>query len=164
MTSSRSTSGPAGNVESSATGLLRRLLPLAPFRRPVPRLLPGGLIGLLRAGAVAAQPEPGTIEFTVTEKSTGKPIPCRVHLKDAAGKPQRADKLPFWRDHFACPGTVRLELPPGKYSYEIERGPEYRVALGAFTLAAKASEKMTVPLERLVDLSAEAWGSGDVRT
>src|SRR5262245_51021021 len=93
----------------------------------------------IAAGTVPAQTELGTIEITVIENSTGKPVPCRVHLKDDAGKPQRAEKLPFWRDHFACPGTVRLELPPGKYFFEIERGPEYRAALGSFTLAAKAS-------------------------
>jgi hypothetical protein len=116
----------------------------------------------LFAYAVAAQTEPGTVAITVTEKATGKPVPCRVHLKDAAGKPRRADRLPFWRDHFVCPGDVRLELPPGKYSFEIERGPEYRPGLGSFTLTGKAAEKIAVQLERLADLAAEGWWSGDL--
>ena len=62
------------------------------------------------------------------DKATGKPVPCRVHLKDANGKAQKADKLPFWNDHFVCPGEVALDLPPGKYTVEIERGPEYSLS------------------------------------
>jgi arylsulfatase A len=109
-----------------------------------------------------AESESGTIEMTILDGATGKPVPCRVHLKDTAGKPQRASGLPFWRDHFVCPGTVRLELPPGKYTFEVERGHEYRPSTGSFTLAAKGSQKQTVKLERLVDLSAEGWWSGDL--
>ena len=45
----------------------------------------------------------------------GTRLPCRVHLTDADGAPQRALGLPFWRDHFVCPGEVDLDLPPGQY-------------------------------------------------
>src|SRR5262245_34031237 len=61
------------------------------------------------------QAETSPVEITVLAEATGKPIPCRIHLKDAAGKPQRASELPFWHDHFVCRGMARLELPAGKY-------------------------------------------------
>src|SRR5262249_51735856 len=48
---------------------------------------------------------PGKVEISVLDQATGKPLPCRIHLKDTGGKAQRAGKLPFWRDHFVCPGT-----------------------------------------------------------
>jgi hypothetical protein len=96
------------------------------------------------------------------DRATGQATPCRIHLKDAAGKPQRAPKLPFWNDHFVCPGTVSLDLPPGQYTYEVERGPEYRLASGSVTLAAKAVEARTVRLERLADLAAAGWWSGEL--
>src|SRR5262245_2041675 len=119
------------------------------------------LVGLGVAAPARERGEAGTVTITVLDGATGKPVPCRIHLKDAAGKPQRAPKLPFWHDHFVCPGTVRLEPAPGKYTFEVERGPEYRPAAGSFTLPEKGSEKVTVTLERLGDLAAEGWWSGE---
>jgi hypothetical protein len=127
-------------------------------------LLTSGLLlaaGLAGVGQVRSE-EAGQVKITVLEKATGKAVPCRIHLKDAAGKPQRAPKMPFWHDHFDCPGTVSLELPPGKYTYEIERGPEYRTGTGSFTIGEKAAEKVTVRLERLADLAADGWWAGEL--
>jgi hypothetical protein len=122
------------------------------------------ILAALSAGAGVAwgQGETGPVEITILDKDTGKPIPCRLHVKDAAGTPQRAAKLPFWHDHFACPGTVRLDLAPGRYTFEVERGPEYRLASGSFMVRDRAGAKRTVTLERLVDLAAEGWWSGDL--
>jgi hypothetical protein len=74
------------------------------------------------------------VEIAVLDDATGKPVPCRVHLKDAAGKPRRPAKVPFWHDHFVCPGTAELDLPTGKYAIEVERGPEYELYSDSFTL------------------------------
>ena len=80
----------------------------------------------------------GTLRLRVVERKDAQvaPVPARVHLADAAGKPVLAPGLPAWRDHFNCDGDVRLDLPPGRYTYTVERGPEYRRASGAVTLAA----------------------------
>jgi hypothetical protein len=113
-------------------------------------------------GTALGQVETSQVEITVHAEATGKPVPCRIHLKDAAGKPQRASGLPYWHDHFVCRGTARLELPPGKYSYEVERGPEYESQAGSFTLAGATGKKLSVELRRLTDLVAEDWWSGDL--
>jgi hypothetical protein len=118
---------------------------------------------LITAGGIArGRGDAGRVEVTVLDRATGKPLACRVHLRDAAGKAQRAPGLPYWRDHFVCPGTVRLELSPGAYSYEIERGPEYRPAAGTFTVGDGAAGRVTVTPERLADLAAEGWWSGEL--
>ena len=113
-------------------------------------------------GFVHAQTAMGSIEITISDRSTGKPTAARLHIKDAAGKPQRAGKLPFWFDHFVCPGTVTLELSAGKYTYECERGPEYGLKSGSFTLADKARAKLSLSLERVADLAGEGWWSGEL--
>ncbi len=105
---------------------------------------------------------PGRVELIVTERGHSEPVPCRVHLKNAAGEWHRPAGLPFWRDHFACAGTATLELAPGEYSFEIERGPEYATAAGSFSVAAGASKKLRVELNRLVNMAAEGWWSGEM--
>jgi hypothetical protein len=129
------------------------------------RILAAALIfatGLAAAVVARGQAQGGSLELTVVDKATGKPIPCRVHLKDAAGKAQRAAKLPFWNDHFVCRGTATVELPAGKYTIEVERGPEFELHSDSFTLEAGATKKLTVELKRLIDMPAEGWWPGDL--
>jgi len=104
----------------------------------------------------------GELKLAVVEAASDRPLPCRVHLKDSGGRPQRAGDLPFWRDHFVCDGKVAIKLPPGKYTYEIERGPEYEVAAGSFVLGKSATLLKTVKLKRLVDMKREGWWSGEL--
>jgi hypothetical protein len=120
------------------------------------------LIVLLIARFAMGQHDFSKIEFSILEKKTGKPVPCRVHIKDKNGKPQRAGALPFWYDHFVCQGAAQLQLPSGEYSYEVERGPEYAMATGTFMVKEKDQEKVNVELERLLDLTKEGWWSGDL--
>jgi len=54
------------------------------------RLLTFCLIVLVTASFAMGQDGLRKIEFSVVEKKTSKPVPCRIHLKDKAGKPQRA--------------------------------------------------------------------------
>src|SRR6266571_7190597 len=91
-------------------------------------------LGLLGTGGARPNVEMGRVEITVADKATGKPLPCRVHVKDAKGKALKADKLPFWNDHFVCRGEVALELSPGRYTVEIEHGPEYPRCTDSFAL------------------------------
>jgi hypothetical protein len=81
-------------------------------------------LGLLGTNGARPQVETGRVKITVVDKATGKAVPCRIHLKDAKGKARKVDKLPFWNDHFVCRGAVALDLSPGKYTIEIEHGPE----------------------------------------
>ena len=53
----------------------------------------------------------GELRVTVVDRQTKKPIPCRMHLKNKAGRPRKVGKLPFWHDHFVLPGEVTLRLP-----------------------------------------------------
>src|SRR5262245_21790188 len=129
--------------------------------RPV--LAFGGLLalGLLVSSGAGAKDETGRVEISVVDRATRKPVPCRVHLKDSKGKGLKADKLPFWNDHFVCKGEVALDLSPGKYTVEIERGPEYSLGSDSITLAAGRTKKLSVELKRLVNMPAKGWWPGD---
>src|SRR3989454_8543551 len=117
---------------------------------------------LLRQEILHAQSVPREIEISIFDGQTMRLLPCRIHLKDSAGLPVFGEGLPRWRDHFVCGGKVALHLPDGNYSYEIERGPEYRRKSGSFTINGETNSPIVLKLEHLVDMAAEGWWSGDV--
>jgi hypothetical protein len=90
------------------------------------------------------------------------PTPCRIYLKNERGEPAAPPGLPFYEDHFAFGGSGRLDLTPGSYRYEIERGPEYRPATGSFSAPADDAHPVAVKLERLVNLAARGYYAGDL--
>ncbi len=49
-----------------------------------------------------------------------------------------------------------------EYTYECERGPEYTLRKGSFTVAGRGPVKLGIELERLADLAAEGWWSGEL--
>ena len=123
------------------------------------RLVKWAVLGTLGAttGWLSAAP----LKLVVVDHA-GAPLPCRVHLTDSEGVAQRAPSLPFWRDHFVCPGAVQMDLPPGRYDYTIERGPEYRALAGRFSIDRGKPRSLTVSLERIVDMAARRWWSGEL--
>src|SRR4051812_299129 len=92
------------------------------------------------------------IEVTILDKKTHQPVACRVHLKDSAGKPVFSEGWPKWRDHFVCSGTFKIPLSAGQFTYEIERGPEYKRSNGSLD---RAETKKVIELERIANLAAE---------
>lgn len=113
------------------------------------------------AASLACSAAQSRVQLVVLDSDNGRPVPCRVHLKDAAGKPVPAPGLPFWRDHFVCTGAVELRLAPGEFTYELERGPEYFVTTGKLTVAEGSTTGVTNELRRLVHLAREGWWSGE---
>ncbi len=116
------------------------------------------VLGLATAGRAADE----RCELHINAEEDGEAVPCRVHLTDPAGKPVAAPRLPFWKDHFCCAGSVTLSLPPGPYRYEIERGPEYQRLAGAFILKPGRDHTLHAPLRRIADLKRRGWYSGDL--
>src|SRR5688572_3003220 len=100
-----------------------------------------------------------TLRLTILEGD--RPVACRIHLKDAAAKPVRPEGFPFWRDHFICNGQADLQLAPGDYTYEIERGPEYFAPTGKVSIVEGAALNLTNRIRRMVDLAKEGWWSGE---
>ncbi len=106
--------------------------------------------------------QPGGAHLTVVEIGAHEPVPCRVHLQNADGAPQQIPGLPFFKDHFAFPGSGTLELAPGRYHYEIERGPEYQARAGRFTVRRNGGPVLNIELRRIVDMAARGWWSGEL--
>jgi hypothetical protein len=105
----------------------------------------------------------GQLQITVTDRDSGKSLSCRMHLKNAAGKPVKPEGIPlFWSDHFVVPGNIMLKLPLGKYTFDMECGPEYLTRHGEFQINDWADDSKPVDLKRFFDMSAQGWWSGDL--
>lgn len=146
----------------------------------------GSILGL--AWAEFALAGGGQLEVTVVDRDSGEPIACRMHLfstrsrtggmtpyrqtksfiaspdpsKDAGRGKQRSKRAPFWHDHVILDGRITLRLPKGNYFFEMERGPEYLVRTGRFTIDNFADDSKQVDMRRFVDMSADGWWSGDL--
>ncbi|HEY4313560.1 MAG TPA: hypothetical protein VGN12_29175 [Pirellulales bacterium] len=104
----------------------------------------------------------GEFRITVVDAQTREPIACRLHLKNAKGAPQKAARMPFWNDHFVFPGNVKLRLPRGNYTFELDHGPEYTDRKGYFSIEDNADDEQVIDLTRSVDMAGEGWWSGDL--
>ncbi|MCU0961659.1 MAG: CehA/McbA family metallohydrolase [Pirellulaceae bacterium] len=117
--------------------------------------------GLL-AATPAAPPRRGSLEIRVVEAQTNQPLAVNMFLRNARGQVQKPPGQPFWKDHFAFRHQITLELRPGRYTFEIERGPEYQVRTGEFEIEPGAADSTEVELARFVDMKREGWWSGDL--
>jgi hypothetical protein len=120
------------------------------------------VLAWIATGSALAAPGKGKFELTVIDADSGEVLPCRMHLKAPSGQPRRVGRNPFWHDHFVFSGELKLELPPGTYTFELERGPEYARRSGHFVIDRFSDDRRTVEMKRHVDMAQEGWWSGDL--
>lgn len=111
---------------------------------------------------VVAAASKSQVTLRVTDQETGELLPVRMHLKDPKGKPVKPPKVPYWNDHFVFGGELTLTLAPGKFTYELEHGPEYKLRTGGFTLERGSEGQVELQMERFADMRKEGWWSGDL--
>jgi len=128
----------------------------------LPHLSYSILAWLALLSATAASASTGRLELQVVDAETGRPIACRMHLTGPKKRPFKPERVPYWHDHFALPGTIPLKLPLGEYSFVIERGLEYLDCRGHFTIQPFADDSKRIELRRFVDMAREGWWSGDL--
>lgn len=119
------------------------------------------LLGVLAAGETVTAKN-GELRLRVVDEATGGPIAVRMHLKNQKGRQVVPKNTVSWKGHFVIPGVVTLELPPGRYQFEMERGPEYRIRTGNFEMKSGADDSTQVDMIRIADLKKEGWWSGDL--
>ena len=119
------------------------------------------VIGIL-AGSEPAWGKNGELQIRVIDAGTGEPIAVRMHLKNQRGREVVPKNTVSWKGHFVIPGVATLDLPVGRYQFEMERGPEYRIRSGSFEMKSGASDSKQVDMVRIADLKQEGWWSGDL--
>lgn len=109
----------------------------------------------------------GRLEVVVQDAGTGEKTPARVYVKASDGKGY-APRGEFHRmvvvtnnHYFHTSGSFTVELPEGPATVEAIKGFEYRPVWGKVNIVAGATQKLEFALERLIDLPALGWYSGD---
>ena len=116
----------------------------------------------------------GTLRIDVIDR-TGLAIPARMSVTTAEGRGYAPDDA--WRHsdeafdrserefeypYFHSDGTAELTVPAGTVHIEVWRGPEYRVFRADVNVPAGRRVVDRVVLNRIDNLAARGWWSGDV--
>jgi len=116
---------------------------------------------LLCAALLLPPTDEGVVEFYAREND--RPVPFRLHIRDAAGKPVKVSpRHVSWNDHFVVNERSHVGLPEGSYTVEAERGPEYEACTRTIKVAVEAEQGVRFNFRRIVDLSSEGWWSGEL--
>jgi TolB protein len=137
--------------------------------------VPGGATQPLRAERRIHREPVGRLRLTISDRASGRAMAGRVsvtapdgrgfapddawrHADDGFDRRERA----FEYSYFHVAGSAIVTVPAGGIAVEVSRGPEYRVVRRTVQVQANSTVVENVPLERLVDLPAAGWYSGDV--
>ena len=97
----------------------------------------------------------------------GQPMPSRIYVDASDGRSYSPDgtfhraMMVFDQHYFHTNGDADLELPIGRATIEAIRGWEYRPKSVAVDVAPGTTKSVTIKLDRLADLPARGWYSGD---
>ena len=96
----------------------------------------------------------------------GKPTTASFIIRDALNRvyPSRGRRLApdfFFHNQIYRHNGESVLLPPGKYTVEYTRGPEYRIKTQTITVPNTEIHQETFRLERWIHIAAEGWRSGD---
>ena len=137
--------------------------------------VPGGERQRMHIGLRRWREPVGTLRLRIVEKANGRDVPARISVTAADGRTfaptdawQHADdsydraERKFEEGYFHADGSATLTVPAGTISVVVTRGMEFRVVQREVTVPAGGAQAVTIALERLDDLPARGWFSGDM--
>jgi TolB protein len=143
------------------------------FRAAVPTLYTSGIAGgrpgawrEVRITSRRARVPTGRVRIRVLGEGA-TPMPARVSVLASDGRgyaPEGAfhrAMMVFDHPYFQTTGESEIEVPAGRTTVEALRGWEYRPGSATVEVPAGGVQTVTITLERLVDLPARGWYSGD---
>jgi TolB protein len=137
--------------------------------------VPGGAIEQVQLKRRTYRYPVARLKLTVVNRTNGRTMPARVSITTPDGRSFAPDEAwrhaddgfdrrqrPMEYGYFHTPGSSVLNLLVGTVSIEVSRGPEYKVYRRTMTLRGDSSASVRVVLDRLADLPATGWYSGDL--
>jgi hypothetical protein len=105
------------------------------------------------------------VKLNITDRD-GQPTIGKLLIKDAQGHvyPPQAKRLApdlFFQPHVYRQSGETVLLPPGKFSVQYSRGPEYKVLVREIEIPTANEYSLDLKLERWIDTAASGFYSGD---
>jgi hypothetical protein len=115
---------------------------------------------------VAFDVQPAVAVRLSVKDADGEPTVARLLLRDAAGhvyppQPKRLAPDLFFQPHIYRGDGETVLLPPGKFTVQSSRGPEYRVLTREVTIAPSDAASLKVDLDRWINPMQFGFYSGD---
>ncbi len=136
--------------------------------------IPGGAVEAVVPATRRYLHPQGTLTVSVTD-AAGAPSPVRLSVTGADGRGWAPDDAwrhaddgfdrkvrPFEMTYFHAKGSATLTLPAGRYTVLATHGLEYAPVTKTVEVSAGATATASLRLERLMDLPALGWWSGDM--
>jgi hypothetical protein len=118
---------------------------------------------LLLLCALLALPMRSESVIELYGRENDQPVPFRVHIRDAAGKPVKVAPIHVsWNDHFVLRDRAFIGLSEGTYTLEAERGPEYEAYSETLSIRGREERGVRIDFRRIADLKKEGWWSGEL--
>ncbi len=117
--------------------------------------------------SLRATAEDGMLKIAIIDVESTKPVPAHAVIRKESNQPGKASKpIKLAKTApdgvgLALPQELEIKLSDGVYTFQFDRGPEYRIINGNFQLTRDATGFEEVKLHRFVDMAKEGWLSGD---
>src|SRR5258706_1409143 len=136
--------------------------------------VPGGAKHEIVAGERRYRDPVGTLWLHVVDRA-GRPLSARISATTAEGRGYAPDDA--WRhadeafdrserqfeySYFHSAGNSELTVPAGQVHVEVSKGPEYRIYRDDVNVPTGGRVTQRVTLQRVANLPAKGWWSGDV--
>jgi hypothetical protein len=129
---------------------------------------PALLLAALLAGAATAAPLalrhrtfPESLRLSVVDARSGEPLPARVVVRGADGKPVKSEYEHLPGVFTGDDGSLELPLAPGRYTLEVHHGIDHVSHRQPIELRPGKGVQLRVALEPWVRLRELGWVDGD---
>ena len=106
--------------------------------------------------------EKGELELTVIDHDTAEPIAARLRILSSAGRMPRMRNVIRQGFDVTFVGPLTIQLPIGRYTFSLDRGPHYRQRTGHLQVRRDGFDQKTLDLPRIANLQKEGWYGGDL--
>jgi hypothetical protein len=108
----------------------------------------------------------GRLRVVIVDSETGRSVYARCYLTDSAGESLTPAGVVAYQKpperHFVTSGEFLIDVPPGKYTLRVERGPEYRGVTRKIDIQAGEAIDEKIEIIRWVNMNRRDWYSGDL--
>lgn len=102
-----------------------------------------------------------TIDLQIVDDESREPVSARLEFTKSGKRVKKSRRDRIVGEQWLIEKQTQLSTMTGDFEFLVERGPEFKVIRGGFTLDRVAKDSVLVEVPRAVDMHAEHWYSGD---